>query len=190
MASIRNLEKPKGCVRVLAYLRESQPANISEIRRSTGLSQRAVYASLRRMKRLGIVDFRDEKARGRHNLCSLTDWGNRLGCFVYAMVDTFREVSGKHNVDRYLTMPVGSLSILVHIYRKGSTSLTEARKELGLCWYSATTAFKRLTHRGLISFGKRKAFRRTTKEYKLTEEGERIVRYLDTIDMALEWKGG
>ncbi|MCK4444779.1 MAG: ArsR family transcriptional regulator [Thermoplasmata archaeon] len=190
MSSIRTLEKPKGCMRVLTLLREFQPASISDIMRSTCLSQRVVYSSLKRMKRLGIVDFREEKARGRPNLCSLTDWGNCLGHFVFSIVDTLREVSGKHDVDQYLTMPVGSLSILIHIYQKGSTNLTEARSELGLCWYSVTTSFKRLTHLGLIGFEKRKGFRRTTKEYKLTKEGELIARYLDTIDMALRWKGG
>lgn len=190
MLSIRTLEKPKGCMKVFAYLKESQPASISDIMRSTRLSQGAVYSSLKRMKRLGIVDFHEEKARGRPNLCSLTDWGNRLGCSVLAIVNTFREISSKHNVDQYLTMPVGSLSILVHIYKKGNTNVTKARLELGLCWCSAISAFKRLKHLELISFEKSKAFRRATKEYELTEEGKCIARHLDTIDMALRWRGG
>ncbi len=190
MLSIRNLEKPKGCMKVFAYLKESQPASISDIERSTGLSQRAVYSSLKRMKGLGILDFREEGTQGKPKACSLTDWGNRTGCFVIAYIDKVREISGKYDVGPYLEMPVGSLSILVHICQNGSTNLTEAHSELGLCWYSATTAFKRLTRLGLVSFEKRKGFRRATKVYTLTEEGERIARYLDTIDMALEWKAG
>lgn len=187
--SIRDLELPKGCMKVLAYLKEFQPASISDIKRSTGLSQRGVYSSLKRMRRLGILDFREEGARGKPNVCSLTNWGARLGCFVFAFIDTLREISGKYDVGPYLEMPVGSLSILVHIYQKGSITLSEAVTELGLCRGSASTALKRLTNLELIHSRKIKRFRRTTKEYKLREQGKNLARYLDVVDMGLQWKG-
>ncbi|TET91592.1 MAG: ArsR family transcriptional regulator [Methanomassiliicoccales archaeon] len=189
MSSIRDLEQPKGCIKVLACLKERQPACVSDIIRSTGLSQEGVYSSLERLEELDILRTSEEEpVRGRENPRSLTEWGDRLGNIVLALICTLREISGKHNIDPYLKMPVGSLSILVHTYHSGSITPKEAIS-MGLCITSASSAFRKLRGLGLVYYYKKKRFRRTTKVHKLTEDGKYLTRLLDIIDVALQWKG-
>lgn len=191
MSSINALEQPKGCIKVLACLKERQPACVSDIMRSTGLSQDGVYPSLERLEELDILrTLEEEPVRGRPNLCSLTEWGDRLGNIVLALIGTFREISGKYDVDVYLKMPAGSLSILVHIYRNGSVTPKEAVSKMGLCTGSADSALRELRNLRLVYYRKKKRFKRTTKVYKLTKGGKCPVRLLDIIDVALQWKGG
>lgn len=191
MFTIRDLEKPKGCIKVLAHLTKSQPMCISEIMRSAGLSQGVVYSSLVTLRELDVARrLQSEPIRGRASLCTLTEWGCRLGYIVLAIIDTVREISGRFNIDPYLTMPAGSFSVLVHIYRNGSITPGDTVSKLALCSGSATSALRELRRLGLVYFRKKKRFRRTEKVYRLTEDGEYLASYLDIVDMALQWKGG
>ncbi len=189
--SIRSIEQPKGCIKILAFLKENQPACISEIMRFTGLSQDCVYSSLERLERLEMLraDL-EEPIRGRPRPCSLTEWGDRVGNIALAFIDTLREITGKYNIDAYLKAPVGSYSILIHISRNGSMTLGEATADLGLCIGSAKSSLIHLRKLGIIQCKRKKRFRRTYKIYRLTEDGKVLVRYLDTLDMALRWRDG
>ncbi|MCK4266156.1 MAG: helix-turn-helix transcriptional regulator [Thermoplasmata archaeon] len=84
--------------------------------------------------------------------------------------------------------PVGSLEILVHLYRNDKATITNLINDARLCQRTTYSALTNLLDQRLISKETTNGFP-ICKYYKLTQKGHTVAMHLDTIERVLAIEG-
>ena len=80
--------------------------------------------------------------------------------------------------------PVGSLKILVHLFRNEKSTITTMLKEADLNQRTAYAALKKLSNEDLIEVEVISGFP-VRKHYRLTSKGKSVANYLEKVDYLL-----
>jgi predicted ArsR family transcriptional regulator len=177
--SIRYLEKPKGCLGILRLLTEQKDITISDILTRTALSQSCAYSSLNRLAELDLVELSTKfSTRGTPKRYKLTPKGEKLLLPLSVFFDTLKFALEDGDACPHLVVPHRNLEVLVLLHEKGHVSHAELVQKEGMCKTTARATLQVLKNLGLLCMEVKRDFRRTTKEYSLTEKGQRVARAL------------
>lgn len=170
----------------LRLFAERREVTISDVLMRTSLSQSGAYASLNHLARLDLVarptESSNRRAPKKHKL---THKGNELLLPLSVFFDTLDLVLGRKDILPHLAVPYRNLEVLILLREKGHVSHTELVEEEGLCKTTARSALQALKNLGLLEVEAKRSFRRTRKEYSLTEKGQYIGRTLSIVDQRL-----
>ena len=184
--SIQELEKPVGCIETMAAAHRSGGVTITDLIRNVGMSQKTAYSSLEKLMELDLLQCEDLVDGGRTvRKYSTRDKAEKLAMYLDAVCTTMKELERKNRTRNLNRLPVGSLAILIKIYKEGFTTISDLREEAGMCGNTAYSALDSLKESGLIFQEVESEFPRTVKKYKLTEDGAYLGKILDLADMAI-----
>lgn len=184
--AIEYLEKPKGCLIVLELLSEEGEVTIRNIVKKTPLGQRGAYSSIGHLVKIGLIELADGPvARGTPKRYRLTQKGKEILLPLSAFFDSLNFLFGKRDVDRYLMLPYRSLGIMIKTFREGRVCLSELVDKEGICKTTAHSSLHTLVDVGLLRTRVKKNFRRSRKEYTLTERGQYIGKLVLVADKKL-----
>lgn len=188
--NIQDLEKPVGCIEVLAAAHRNGSLTVTDLIRNVGMSQKTAYSSLEKLIELELLDCKECKEGGRIvRRYSATDKAERVAMYLDAACNTMRELERKSEVSSLKRLPLGSLAILTKIYKEGFATISNLREEDGMCGNTAYSALDSLRECGLIFREVESEFPRTVKKYKLTEDGAYLAKVLDLADVAMTLLG-
>jgi DNA-binding IclR family transcriptional regulator len=184
--NIQKLEKPVGCIEALAAAHRGGGVTITDLIRNVGMSQKTAYSSLEKLMELDLLACEDLVDGGRTvRRYSTRDKAEKLAMYLDAVCTTMKELERKNGTKNLNRLPVGSLAILIKIYKEGFTTISDLREEDGMCGNTAYSALDSLKDSGLIFQEVESEFPRTVKKYKLTEDGAYLGRILDLADIAM-----
>jgi DNA-binding IclR family transcriptional regulator len=184
--NIQELEKPVGCIEAMAAAHRNSGITITDLIRNVGMSQKTAYSSLEKLMDLNLLKCEDLVEGGRTvRRYSTKANAEKLAMYLDAVCSTMKELERKNEVTGLNRLPVGSLAILIKIYKEGFTIISDLREEDGMCGNTAYSALDSLTRSGLIYQEVESEFPRTVKKYKLTEDGAYLGKILDLADIAM-----
>jgi predicted ArsR family transcriptional regulator len=159
---------------------------ITDLIRNVGMSQKTAYSSLEKLMDLDLLKCDDLMEGGRTvRRYSTSERAEVLAMYLDAVCITIKELERKNDTSGLNRLPVGSLAILIKIYKEGFTTISDLREEDGMCGNTAYSALDSLTKSGLILQEIESEFPRTVKKYKLTEDGAYLGKILDLADIAM-----
>lgn len=184
--NIQELEKPVGCIETMAAAHRSGGVTITDLIRNVGMSQKTAYSSLEKLMGLDLLKCEDLMEGGRTvRRYSTSERAETLAMYLDAVCITMKELERKSGTKNLNRLPVGSLAILIKIYKEGFTTISDLREEDGMCGNTAYSALDSLAKSGLILQEVESEFPRTVKKYKLTEDGAYLSKILDLADIAI-----
>lgn len=184
---IKHIERPKGCLRALRLLNEQGEITIRDLMRKASLSQSGAYSSVNHLAGLDLIKLAAKHCRpGFPKAYRPTEKGEELLVPLSVFFDSLPLVTRRENIDRYLVNPYRTLEILLEAYRRESVTLTDLVKEAGMCKSTACSGLQALRDLDLLEMEVRTEFRRTTKEYSLTETGQFLGRVVFLVDEKMD----
>lgn len=180
---IKHIERPKGCLRALRLLNEQGEITIRDLMKKASLSQSGAYSSLDHLTGLDLIELSAKHCRpGCSKIYRPTEKGEGLLIPLSVFFDSLPLVTRRENIDRYLVNSYRTLEILLEVYRRGSVTLANLVKEAGMCKSTASSGLQALVSLDLVVMEIRTEFRKTTKEYSLTEIGQFLGRIVFLVD--------
>lgn len=183
---LQNLEKPVGCIEVLASAYRNNGVTVTDLIRNVGMPQKTAYSSLRKLTELGLIRCAKEKDNGRMAKRYFpSERAGKLAMYLDLACTAMKELERKNGTKTLTRLPVGSLAIVARIYNEGYTTISDLRAGAGMCGNTAYSALGSLTESGLIYREVESGFPRTVKKYKLTEDGAYLGKILDLANIAM-----
>lgn len=184
--AIEYLEKPRGCLETLRPFAERREVTISDVLMRTSLSQSCAYASLNHLAKLDLIARSTEHSTRRApRRYKLTHKGKELLLPLSVFFDTLDFALGGRDILPHLAVPYRNLEVLILLRERGHVCHTELVEEEGMCKTTARSALQALKNLGLLRVEVKRNFRRTRKEYSLTETGQCVARALSIVDERL-----
>lgn len=187
VVQIKHIERPKGCLRALRLLNEQGEITIRDLMKKASLSQSGAYSSLDHLVGLDLIELSAKHCRpGCSKIYRPTEKGEELLIPLSVFFDSLPLVTRRENIDRYLVNSYRTLEILLEAYRRGSVTMTDLVKEAGMCKSTACSGLQALLDLNLVDMEVRTEFRKTTKEYSLTETGQFLGRVVFLVDEKMD----
>jgi predicted transcriptional regulator len=180
---IKHIERPKGCLRALRLLSEQGEITVRDLMKKASLSQSGAYSSMNHLAGLDLIECSVKGCRpGRCKAYRPTEKGEELLVPLSVFFDSLPLVTRRENIDRYLVNSYRTLEILLEAYRRGCVTMTNLVKEAGMCKSTACSGLRTLLDLDLLEMEVRTEFRKTTKEYSLTPEGQFLGKIVQLVD--------